>query len=384
MNQFRSYLMGGYECADHINRSGVRVNLLFETAHHSRVEEDYTLLAETPIRTVREGICWSYVEPVPGRYDFTEVGRRIAAAKAYGIQQVWDICHFGYPDGLIPTHPCFAARFAAVCEAFARYYRSQTDETLIVVPVNEISFLAWHSGDVRGTVPFAINSGFDIKYHLCKAAIAGIGALKVLDPSCRIMLVEPLIRIHAVHEHHTADVCRYNEDQYQAMDIIAGRMCPELGGREDYLDILGFNYYYNNQWLHAGETAYWPEVADYHCPLHELLREAYERYHRPIVLSETGHFGDGRAAWYDYVAHECRLAVGLGAELLGVCLYPLIGRPDWDDLSIYHDSGLWETDAHLERIVHEPLMQAIRCDGFTNEMLKDAISEESQKNRLLV
>ena len=63
--------------------------------------------------------------------------------------------------------------------------------------------------------------------------------------------------------------------------------------------------------------------------------QAYQRYHRPVVLSETGHFGDGRAAWYDYVARECRLAAGLGVSLLGVCLYPLICRPDWDDLAIY-------------------------------------------------
>jgi len=29
--------------------------------------------------------------------------------------------------------------------------------------------------------------------------------------------------------------------------MITGRMCPELGGQPEYMDIAGFNYYYNNQ-----------------------------------------------------------------------------------------------------------------------------------------
>lgn len=367
MSPFRSFLMGGYECADHINRCGDRVNLLFETEHHLRAQEDYLLLRDLGIRTVREGICWSYVETQPGQYDFSEVGRRIRAAQLAGIQQIWDICHFGYPDDLIPTHPRFAARFAAVCEAFARFFRSQTDETLLVVPINEIGFLAWHSGEVRGTVPFAVNAGFDIKYHLCKAAIAGIQALKATDPTCRILLVEPLIRIHASQEVSTAEVAWHNENQYQAMDMIAGRLCPELGGREDYLDILGFNYYYNNQWLHDGQTIYWPDQPVYHTPVHQLLREVYNRYHRPMILSETGHFGHGRADWFAYIMQECLLAIAQGVDLRGMCLYPLIGRPDWDDLGLYHDSGLWDTDHQKDRILHEPLCAVIAATHYPSQ-----------------
>jgi len=97
--------MGGYECADHINRSGDRVNLLFQTLHHKCVAEDYSLLAGTGIKTVREGICWSNVEKLPFVYDFSEVKTRILAAEQAGIQQIWDICHFGFPDDLMPTHP---------------------------------------------------------------------------------------------------------------------------------------------------------------------------------------------------------------------------------------------------------------------------------------
>ncbi len=196
MNTFKTFFIGGYECADLINNKGNRVDLLADTAHDNRVEEDYSLLAQAGIKTVREGIRWSFVEKQPHHYDFTEVKNRLVAAQKAGIQQLWDICHFGYPDNLIPSHPQFVQRLAGVCKTFTELYRSCTNDPLIITPVNEISFLSWFSGDVRGTVPFAINSGFDVKYHLCKAAIAGIQAIRSVDPVAQIMMVEPLIRIH--------------------------------------------------------------------------------------------------------------------------------------------------------------------------------------------
>lgn len=65
--------MGGFECADHINRSGVRINLQRENQHDKRVYEDYVALKEIGISVVREGICWSEVEIRPYVYDFSRL-----------------------------------------------------------------------------------------------------------------------------------------------------------------------------------------------------------------------------------------------------------------------------------------------------------------------
>src|SRR5688572_4261616 len=105
MSLFQTFFMGGYECADHINRSGERVNLLKATEHDIRAGEDYRDLADLGIRVAREGICWSAVERAPYEFDFSEVEARIRAAQQNGIQVLWDLCHFGYPDGIYPTHP---------------------------------------------------------------------------------------------------------------------------------------------------------------------------------------------------------------------------------------------------------------------------------------
>ena len=354
---FKSFFMGGFECADQINRHGERVNLLEETQHDLRVYEDYRNLVELGIFTVREGICWSKVEKSPGNYDFSEVLNRIKTAEKLGIQIIWDLIHFGYPDGLFPTHPHFVQRFENLCRAFAQFYRLTCDETLYVVPINEISFLSWLSGEARGTVPFATHNGCDIKFHLCKAAIKGIKALKEEDPSCKIVLVEPLVLIHddgddPEHLH------RRNQYQFEAMDIIAGRMCPDLGGDESFLEILGFNYYWNCQWRGEANSLPWPDANNERVELNELLLQAYARYEKPIFLSETGHFGEGRAQWLEEITAQVLLARQRGVDFHGVCIYPVTDRPDWDNLSDYSNCGLFDLDEKGNRI---PVQEYIKC-----------------------
>ncbi len=356
---FKSYLMGGFECADHLNRSGNRVNLLQDTQHDIRAAEDYQLISELGIKTVREGICWSEVEKVPYQYDFSEVLNRMRTAKEYNLQVIWDLIHFGYPDGLFPTHPHFSQRFASLCEAFAAFYKQNSEEHLMVVPVNEISFLSWFSGEARGTVPYAVHNGWDIKYHLCKAAIKGIEVLKRELPSCTIVMVEPLVKIHCNGDDPEC-LARRNEYQFEAMDIIGGRLCPELGGQEDYLEILGFNYYWNCQWKGEDESLCWPDPEGKRVPLRQLLAEAYQRYQKPIFLSETGHFGEGRASWLKEISEECSEVVRSGIDFKGICLYPVTDRTDWDNFEHYHNSGIFDLDDKGNRIPVTDYINAIR------------------------
>jgi hypothetical protein len=104
------------------------------------------------------------------------------------------------------------------------------------------------------------------------------------------------------------DVNELNENQFQAMDIIAGRICPELGGSENLLEIRGFNYYWNSQLEVNGGPLDWPDIHQKRMPFSELLKIAYDRYRKPLFISETGHFGTGRVEWLEDNIAECRLA----------------------------------------------------------------------------
>jgi len=146
--------------------------------------------------------------------------------------------------------------------------------------------------------------------------------------------------------------------------MIAGRFCPELGGRPDYLDLIGVNYYSNNQWIHQDphvptsrrrKDVLLPPSHPLHRPIRELLREVYDRYRRPVFIAETGIEGDARPSWLRYIGQEARAAAAAGVKVEGLCLYPIIDYPGWgDDRHCY--AGLWGyVDDEGQREIYEPL-----------------------------
>lgn len=361
--------MGGFECTDQQNAFGYRVDLTSQTAHDRFLNEDYAKLDGLKIKTVREGIRWSQVEKKAYNYDWSSVDYFIKTAAKHNIQIVWDICHFGFPDDLTPLHPMFARRFAHVCEHFVRHYRELVpDGPLIVTPINEVSFLSWLGGDVRGTSPYTINLGWEVKYHLMKAYIEGIERMKMVDPAIRIMTTEPLINVSPGFTDHSEIILKAQSQhnaQYEVLEILSGRLCPELRGRPEYVDIIGINFYYNNQWISEPyETLPWGDNPPHPLwrPLSDLVNEVFLKYGRPIVVSETSHPGEDRPAWIRAVGDECNKILNQNIPLWGCCIYPLIDRPDWDHQDIWHKSGIWDifdTDT-LHRVVHQETYQAVK------------------------
>lgn len=366
MVEFNSFFMGGFECADHINRNGIRVNLQKITEHDIRVFDDYKLLNSIGIQVVREGICWSVVEKEPYVFDFSHLIPFYKAAAELKIQIIWDLCHFGFPSDLAPAHPEFSKRFQSLAEAFCMFHSENSTSPLMVIPINEISYLSWLAGEARGTVPFAIHNGWDIKYHLCKAAIRAIKTIKSTLPDAVIIAAEPLIKVHPSPLSETSEPAKTkHEYQYQAMDILLGRMCPELGGEESLIDVFGVNYYCHNQWNDRDETLPWPDPEKLRTSFSDLLKEAYSRYQLPMIISETGHFGRLRPEWLREICNETRNAMNQGVDLLGICLYPIIDRPDWDDLDTWCYAGLWDLNLQKERI---PNLSYLRCfNRFTSQ-----------------
>lgn len=354
-NPFRSFWMAGFECTDKLNCFGNRVDFLKVTGHLENIEEDYQNLGLFDISTVREGIRWSVVERTPYQYDWSDVKRMIDCAIENDIQIVWDICHFGFPDDLTPLHPMFARRFARLCSAFVKFYRSLglTDQ-LIVTPINEVSFLSWLGGDACGTVPYCRAYGWEVKYALAKAYIEGVEAIREADDNVVIMATEPLANMvpHIdATELEVIHAARVNEDQFQVMDILTGKICPELRGNPSHIDIIGVNYYHDNQWI-VGTHEFLPWANENNDPrfqtLSALMNALYARYQKPLVLTETSHPGEHKPNWIESITTQCRLALNMGVPLLGICWYPIIDRPDWDFMHPWHKAGIWDIETTVD------------------------------------
>src|SRR5687767_5790901 len=66
---FRSFFIGGFECATHQRRDGRRLDLIAATEHDVNARGDYQMLADHGIQTVRDGLRWHLIEQCPGQYD---------------------------------------------------------------------------------------------------------------------------------------------------------------------------------------------------------------------------------------------------------------------------------------------------------------------------
>ena len=328
---FRSFLLGGWECSTHRRQDGRRLDVIAGTGHEANAEGDYLQLAGLGLRAMRDGLRWHLIERAPGRPDFASWRPMLEAARRAGVQVIWDLLHYGWPDGLDIWRPAFVDRFAAFARAAARLHRETSDAVPFWCPVNEISFHAWAGGDAAYLDPFARGRGFELKAQLARAAIAASRALREVDPRARLVLCEPLIAVH--HDPGTgrdrAEAEGWHDAQYQAAELVAGRIWPQLGGAPELLDILGANYYPTNQWIHGG-----PPIGPgdpRHRPLSDLLFELHARLGRPVFLSETGTEGAERAPWLKMVLGEAARARARGVPVEGVCLYPVANHLGWDD-----------------------------------------------------
>ena len=362
MTPFRSFFMGGFECSTHRLRTGRRLDVVGATAHDRFALEDYRRLADVGMQTMRDGIRWHLIERRPGTYDFSSVQPMLEAAREAGVQVIWDVLHYGWPDDLDIFSPDFVARFADFAAAFADVATRETDGAPWVVPVNEISFFAWAGGEIGIFNPFATRRGDPLKFQLLRAAIAAIQAIQAVSPAVRIVHTEPMINVvpHQDRPEERGAAEGHRQAQYAALDILAGRSHPELGGREEYLDVIGINYYVHNQWIYPGGHGAMLEPSHpRYRPVWQMLKEVHERYQRPLFVAETGIEDQARPAWLRYMGYEVRRAIREGVPMQGLCLYPIVNHPGWDDDRHCHN-GLWDyADAQGRREVYEPLAREL-------------------------
>lgn len=373
---FPSFFMGGFECSTHWSRHGYRHDLIVQTRHDQLALADYGRMRDLGLLAARDGFRWHAIEAEPGRYDFSSARAMVRASLEAGVQVIWDLLHFGWPDHVDVFAPDFPARLEAFAREAAAMLREEGVMAPMVAPVNEISFLSFAAGEAGFFNPFAHGRGNEIKAQFVRAAIRASRAVREIAPEARLVHTDPIIHVRA-RPGRPEDAERaegHRLSQYESWDMISGRVRPELGGSPDLLDILGVNYYVHNQWYVPGGhgSMILPSSADYR-PVWEMLVEVHERYRRPLFIAETGIEDLVRPVWLSYIAYECRMAMRRGVELHGICLYPIVNHPGWDDDRHCHN-GLWDyADERGERPIYVPLArELVRQAGFMDRLLDPA------------
>lgn len=356
---FDSFFQAGFECSSHRRKDGVRLDLIGATSHDRHVLGDYRQCADLGFRTLRDGLRWHLIEKSPGHYDWSSWLPMLEAAEEAGVQVIWDLFHYGAPDHVDQAGPDFPKRFTDFAVAALEVRESVCGKPPLLCPLNEISFICWavETGYFPRVGPKEVGW---LKRHLVRTAITACTTIRDRWPNSIFVWADPLIHIaprnHGRKELKTAEHAR--QGQFQAYDWLTGRDEPELGGSEEFVDIVGLNFYPHNEWYLDGPTI--PMGHHEYRPLADMLVEVADRYGKSVFISETGAEGSGRPAWLHYVCDEVRAAQALGARIEGICLYPITAYPGWDN-SRHADVGLLSTiSPDGKRDVYEPLYRELQ------------------------
>jgi hypothetical protein len=342
----QSFFVGGFECSTHRRPDGERLDLLVSSGHERWALRDYLELARRGIRTVRDGVRWHRVEQAPGSYDWSSFVPMLRAARGAGVQVIWDLCHYGYPDHLDIWSEEFVTAFARFAGHAALVADSHSEGTPWFCAINEISYWAWAGAEVGRMNPSACGKGAELKRQLVRASIAATRAIREVLPKARFIVAEPLINvvpgcddpehIEAARRHHLA--------QFEVHDMLRGRRDPELGGGPEFLDLVGANYYPDNQWYWNGSTI--PMGHHGYRPFQDLLMELHVRCERPLMIAESGAEGRVKHYWLHYICEEVRVALKNGVPIAGLCLYPILDYHGWDNRRICNVGLLALPDEH--------------------------------------
>ncbi len=369
---FASFIQAGFECSTHKLRNGRRLDLVHSTRHDEFAREDYLRVQTLGMRTVREALRWHLIERSRGTLDFSSAAALLDAARDTGTEQITDLFHFGWPDFIDIFDSEFVTAFTELAVGFARLLRSRRMERPFIAPINEISFVSWAGGDADYINPFERGRGHQLKYQLVRAGIVAAKAFLSELPETRLVWPEPVIHIEGdpAKPGDPEEAEAYRRSMFEAWDMISGRLHPELGGDPTLLQIIGVNYYDRNQWMNHGDTI--RRSNPLYRPFHRILCEVWERYRVPMFVSETGTEDDDRPDWFAYIASEVRKAIEAGVPMHGICLYPILNHPGWDD-DRHCYNGLFDyADDSGAREVYQPLEDEIRRqtalnDDFMNE-----------------
>ena len=365
---FPTFFLSGFECSTFLWKDGKRRDLVEETQHRRHAQEDYGILRELGIAVSREGIPWPLVER-QGGYDFSPIDPMIEAMNRARVLPVWDLCHYGYPDGLDPFSADFAARFADYCRAAARHVVPRLPGPHFFTPINEITFFSFCGGEWGWVAPYrnSRQDRFRLRLALCEAAIAGVKAIREVEPGARMVNIDPLVQVVAPRDRPDQIEAARQEtyvDTFLAWDILYGKEYPEFGGSPEVLDIVGANNYSFGQmeYREQGPHQALDPGDDRIKPLCDLLSLVWERYRRPMIIGETSGMGHGRAAWLKDVMEESLAAVNQGMDLHGICLFPAVDMPDWHTGKWLHNGicDLVEDGRDLKRVPDGPYVEELR------------------------
>lgn len=341
----------GLECSYPTVEGGRRRDELEETGHYRHWREDFELCREIGARYVRYGIPYYRTHLGPGRYDWSFPDEVLPAMWDKGLIPIADLCHFGVPDWVASFQNTeWPAHFAEYCSAFAERYPWIKYYT----PVNELLVCARMSGKEGGWNEQEKSDRAMVQAHAnqCRATLLAIPEILKHRPDA--VFIQSEITEAYVPLSPGGDVTAefHNQLRFLTFDHLYGRaphgdvqrFLLENGLTEQDLRwfnergrmaaphcVMGTDYYGSNERTIEpdGSTERPGQMLGWHA----IARDYFDRYHRPLMITETNALdrGSGESAtWLKQTWSQAQHLRRQGVPVVGYTWFSLTDQIDWD------------------------------------------------------
>jgi beta-glucosidase/6-phospho-beta-glucosidase/beta-galactosidase len=361
----------------------MRVDEMEKCGHYRRWKEDFHLVVELGLHYLRYGPPYYREHLGPGRYSWDFADETFAELQRLQITPIVDLCHFGVP-GWIGNfqNPDWPKLFAGYAEAFARRFPWVQYYT----PVNEIFVNAAFSGQYGWwNERLSSDRAFvTALMHLAKANLLAEEAILRAQPSALFIQSESTEYFHAADPRAYARATFENHKRFLSLDLSYGHdlravmyeyLMDNGVTRDEYhwfinqaqqlrpYCVMGNDYYMSNEHLVREKGPITPsgEIFGYYV----ITRQYYERYHLPVMHTETNVSDIQRApAWlWKEWSNMLRLKED-GVPIIGFTWYSLTDQMDWD-------TTLRENNGNVNELGLYDLNRKIRPVGKAYKELVD-------------
>lgn len=366
----------GIECSyPTIDGGRDRRDQLAECGHYDRWREDFGLVRELGLNTLRYGLPLHRIVGPGGMRDWAFADEAMAELKRLGIDPVLDLMHFGLPDAWGDyQNPELPVLFANYCGEVADRY----PHVRLYTPVNEIFVTARNSArDGLWNEQMRSDRAFVTALkHSVAANIMGIQAIAKRRPDCLIIQSESAECTHAAMPIQPPEVLLDNKLRFLALDLLYANQ-PDadimlflldngltraeyawfMAGEPPGYQVLGLDYYGRNERILKPDGTYISGEDVYGWS--QLVREYHGRYRKPVFHTETNVFDPDAAPewlWKQWVNVLATRHAGI--PVLGFTWYSLIDQIDWDtQLAERNDTvnacGLFDLDRRPRPVAAE-------------------------------
>jgi beta-glucosidase len=332
-----------------------------------RAEEDFDRAATLNLNTLRLSVEWSRLEPEPGQWDKAACDRyreMLQALRQRGLTPMITLHHFTNPQWLAEkggwTNPDIVAHFVRYAQ---QVVTSLGDLCQLWSTINEPNIYAAYAYVLGKWPPGEQNmlTALKVMRHQAQAHAAAYHAIKQAQPQAQVGLVQHLAVFDPANPHIVLDRLvagirsallnwRITEAVMEGrlkFPLGLGRHQANLANTNDY---LGINYYgrYRLQFslgaagmlfteaIPAPPASAWPEPWTdrevYPEGLYQLIIELYQRYQKPIYITENGMADvteNVRPAFILTHLAAVHRAIQAGADVRGYDYWTLVDNYEW-------------------------------------------------------